>query len=61
MCDLFEGPRDAAVSDLDREQERYAGSDADDRHDLAKRLHSQVAPVEEQQRSQVFDHPSTAT
>ncbi len=58
--DFFEGARDAAVGDLDGEQQRDAGGDPDDRHQLAQRLHAQVAPVEEQQRAQVADHPPIA-
>ena len=54
--DFFEGAGDAAVRDLDREQQRHPGGDAGDRHQLAQRLHAQVAAVEQGEGAQAADH-----
>ena len=54
--DFFERADDRAVRDLDAEQQRHAGGDAGDRHQLAQRLHAQMAPVKSRQRSQLLDH-----
>ena len=58
--DFFKGAGDAAVGDLDGEQQCNTGCDPHDGHQLAQRLDTQMTPVEEKQGSEVADHPPIA-
>ncbi|HTU79247.1 MAG TPA: hypothetical protein VMF09_10860 [Solirubrobacteraceae bacterium] len=57
--DFFKGPGDAAMGDLNGEQQRNPGCNTGHRHQLPQRLDPQVAPVKQEQRSQISGHSPT--